>query len=505
MPVSYWIDSTPETAFPPLEEGLSVDVAILGAGITGLTAATLLKEAGKTVAVLDAKRIVRGVTGYTTAKLTSGHGLVYDRLIKSFGLDGARTYAESNEAAIEHVARWVAERGIECDFERTSNYVYTESESEVEGIQAEVEAAAKVGLPVSFVTETELPYPVAGAIELANQAQFHPRKYLLPLAEVIPGEGSHVFEQTRALDVRQGDPCRVATDRGTLEARDVVLATHIPFLDRGLFFAKAHPYRGYALTVEIDEAAAPAGMYITSTQPSRTIRSIPRAGGGTLLLLGGEGHKPGEEADTEARYRTIETFAGERFGATTVTHRWSTQDYISVDHVPYIGKLGRRAEHLYVATGFNKWGLTSGTLAAMILSDLILGRPNPWANLYDANRLTARASARAFFSENARVAAHFVGDRLRRSKGRPAEELRPGEGAVLKIGGERLGVSRDDEGTLHAVSAVCTHLRCIVGWNAAERSWDCPCHGSRFSPTGTVIEGPAVDDLPARLLPEAPE
>ena len=501
MPVSYWVDSTPETAYPSLAATVSVDVAVLGAGITGLTAATLLKRAGKTVAVVEAKRAGHGVTGYTTAKLTAGQGIVYQDLIKNFGEQGARTYAESNQAAIEQVARFVSDASIDCDFERAANYVYTESPDEVERIRAEVDAAARVGLPASFVTESSLPYPIAGAIRLENQAQFHPRKYVLGLAAGIPGDGSHVFEATRATGVQEGDPCRVETSRGPLRARDVVVATHIPFLDRGLFFAKAHPYSGYALTARIAPDAAPEGMFITAEQPSRTVRAV-RDDGGMLLLVGGESHKPGEEPDTRDRYRAIEQFLHERFGLEDITHRWSTHDYVTVDQVPYIGKLRRGSKHVYVATGYRKWGLTNGTLAAAILADAILGRPSPWAWLYDSKRIKPRASAGKFVRENAIVARHWVGDRLTRPERRSPAELEAGEGAVISVGGKKRALYRDDDGELHSLSPVCTHLACLVSWNRAERTWDCPCHGSRFSATGSVIQGPAVDDLAPKPLAE---
>jgi glycine/D-amino acid oxidase-like deaminating enzyme/nitrite reductase/ring-hydroxylating ferredoxin subunit len=496
---SYWIDSTEGTSYEPLRAGIDVDVAVLGAGITGLTAAYLLTREGRSVAVVEANRIVRGVTGYTTAKLTAGHGLVYRDLIDRFGERKARIYAESNQGAIARVEAIAAELGIDCDLERTSNYVYGESAEEADRIRREVDAAHRLGLPATFVAETPLPYEVSGAIRLDGQAQFHPRKYLLPLAAEVARAGGHVFEDTRALAVDEGSRCVVRTSTGELRARDVVVASHIPFLDRGLFFAKVHPHRSYALAARVDPAAIPEGMFLNAGTPTRSVRSIPHDGG-RLLLVGGDGHKPGEEPDTERRYRNLEEFARRFDPQAEVTHRWSTQDYLSVDKVPYVGRLTRRSAHVFVATGFGKWGMSNGTVAATILADLVLGRENGWLDLYDAKRIEPRASARKLVSENATVARHFLGDRVRPPGGREPGALRPGEGTVIRRGARFVAVSRADDGRLQAVSATCTHLGCVVAWNPAERSWDCPCHGSRFGAAGTVIQGPAVNDLEQRPI-----
>jgi glycine/D-amino acid oxidase-like deaminating enzyme/nitrite reductase/ring-hydroxylating ferredoxin subunit len=469
-------------------------VAVIGAGIMGLTAATLLKRAGKTVAVIEAERIVRGATGYTTAKVTSGHGVIYSELTKTFGAEGARVYAESNQGAVERVARFVEEDGIDCDFERKTNYVYAASKEDVGLIEQEVDAAKRCGLDVSFVEDTTLPYDVAGALRLENQAQFHPRKYLLALAETIPGDGSHVFEQTRALDVDEGEPCEVKTDRGTVHARHVIVATHLPFLDRGLFFAKTYAHRSYAVAAPIEEGKAPDGMFINSSTPTRSVRSI-RAGERVLLQVGGQGHKVGQEQDTPARYRQLERFLREHWPqAGPVEYRWSTQDYMSLDRVPYIGRLRRGSRRVTTATGFNKWGMTSGTVAAMILSDRILERENEWAPLFEAKRLKPRAAGK-LFKEGASVGFHFIADRLSRPAEGSPERLGPGDGAILRVEGRRRAVYRDEAGELHVLSPVCQHLRCVVAWNPAERSWDCPCHGSRYTGEGRVIQGPTVMDL----------
>jgi glycine/D-amino acid oxidase-like deaminating enzyme/nitrite reductase/ring-hydroxylating ferredoxin subunit len=499
---SLWVETTPDSDFPPLPEGVTVDVAVLGGGIAGITTAVLLKRAGKTVALLDSKRILRGATGYTTAKVTSGHGLIYSHLEKHFGADGARLYAEANQTAIARIADFVDEYGIACDFERKTNYVYAETAGERSRVRQEVEAAGRAGLPVSFVEEVPLPYPVSGAIRLDDQAQFHPCKYLLPLAHSVAGDGSHVFELTRVRSASDGRPCRVETDRGGLTARQVVCATHLPILDRGFFFAKAHPHRSYAVAARVADAKLPDGMFINAGTPTRSLRTS-RDDAGPLLLLGGEGHKPAQEPDTEKRYRALEEFGRRQFGASDFPYRWSAMDFMPVDKVPYVGRLTRRASHVYVATGFNKWGMTNGTVAALLIADAILGRPNDWAALYDSKRLRPRAAGTRFVKENGMVARHFIGDRVRRVESGSPSELVPGEGRIMRIDGRKTAAYRDDDGLLHTLSPVCTHLGCIVAWNPAERSWDCPCHGSRFSGDGKVIQGPAVDDLRRRRLGSA--
>jgi len=498
---SFWIETAPDTDYPALPDGVSVDVAVVGAGITGVTAAVLLKRAGKTVALIDSKRIVRGATGYTTAKVTAGHGLSYTKIKDAFGTEGAKVYAESNLAALERIAQFVEEDGIDCDFERRANYAYAEGTEQVAQVKEEVEVERAAGLPVSLVTETPLPFEVKAALRMENQAQFHPRKYLLALAETIPGDGSHVFENSPVTNVKHGEPCEVETDRGVLRARDVILATHLPFLDRGLFFTKAYPHRSYAIAAPLGSAADPEGMYINAGTPTRSIRTL-RDGGEIYIQVGGNGHKTGDEEETPKKYDELEEFLREHWpGAGEVRYRWSTQDYMAHDKVPYIGQLRRGSEHLLVATAYSKWGMTNGTVAAMILSDRILGRENTWTGLYDSKRLKPLGT-KSFLKENASAGLHFFSDRLARSDRSSVDDLKPGEGGLIRVRGRMTAVYRDEQGTLHGMSPVCQHLYCVVGWNPAERSWDCPCHGSRYAGDGRAIQGPTTKDLKPRKLPD---
>jgi glycine/D-amino acid oxidase-like deaminating enzyme/nitrite reductase/ring-hydroxylating ferredoxin subunit len=469
---------------------VSADVAVLGGGITGLTAAVLLKRLGKRVVLIESRRIAEGVTGHTTAKVTSQHKLIYDTLVERHGEQKARLYAEANEAAIDRIASFVDEKEIDCEFRRLPAYVYTESREMVPQLEAEVEAAQKVRLPASFVEEVPLPFPVEGALRFNDQAQFHIRKYLLPLAEEIPGEGSHLFENTRALDVREGIQCRVDTNRGRVIAKDVIVATHIPFIFKGEFWAKATPQRKYGIAARVEQTVASEGIFISAESPTRSVRTASR-NGETMLIVVGETHKTGEEPDTEQRYKNLEEWARERFGVRRFENRWSSQDYYSFDGLPYVGRIGSGSEHIYVATAFSAWGITNGTAAAMLLSDLIAGKENEWSRLYDPTR-TSPLTAKGFYKESLKEAVHFAKDRFR---GTGIVDAEPGEGKIIGRPGDQSAVYRDLQGEVHAVSARCTHLGCIVSWNAAEKSWDCPCHGSRFSIDGAVLQGPAVRDL----------
>ncbi len=500
---SVWIETTPDTAYPALEGEVEVDDVVVGAGITGVTTAWSLKREGRRVALVEMLRLGEGATGYTTAKLTVGHNVIYADLVKKYGEETARAYAASNQWAIERLEEIVSGEGIECDWERAANFVYTEDEARLKDLRDELEAAQRAGVSAELTTDTDLPFPVLRAIRVDGQAQFHPRKFLQGLADKITGDGSHVFEQSRVTHVESGDECAVQTELGKVRAERVVLATHLPFLDRGLFFAKAHPQKSYAIAAQIGQAQAPRGMYINAEQPTRSIRSTPGPNGSRFLVIGGERHKPGRDDDTKGRYEALESFLKDRFEAGEVEHRWSTHDYVPVDGLPYIGRLRRSDERVFMATGFAKWGLTKAIVAAAIISDAIIGRDNRWASVYDANRLNVRRSARKFAIENAKVGSWFIGDRIRQRSGwDEINGLERGEGMVAWIGGRHLAVHRDDKGQLRALSARCTHLGCLVGWNRADRTWECPCHGSQFAADGALLQAPANDPLEPLPLPE---
>ena len=487
---SLWVATTAREPLPPLDRDLTTEVAVIGAGIVGMTTALLLAEAGVPVTVIEAGEVGRGVTGYTTAKVSSLHGLTYRDLVGKHGEERARLYGEANQAGLEKIAALIRELAIDCDFRRKPNVTYTVTESDRSKVEEEAETAARLGLPATFVESLDLPFPVFGAVRFDQQAEFHPRRYLLGLLDRLIALGVPVVENTRVTGVDDGSPARLATDRGrTVTADRVIVATHFPVLDRGVWFARIHPQRSYAMVTRV-RGSLPRAMYLSTESPAHTIRLIP-ADGGELLLTGGESHKPGTRHSGEA-YAQLEAWTREHFDVESVEYRWATQDNMPVDGLPYVGRLWPFSDRLLMATGFKKWGLANGTAAAMMLADEIGGRRSEWLPAFDTRRFTPRQSAPKFLKENATVGALFFGDRLRR---RSAEAIPPGEGRIVRHGLSQAAVYRDEAGAVHALSARCTHLGCIVKWNGVERTWDCPCHGSRFDTDGAVVQGPAVSPL----------
>jgi glycine/D-amino acid oxidase-like deaminating enzyme/nitrite reductase/ring-hydroxylating ferredoxin subunit len=470
---SLWVKTSPETRYRALSGKPSFDAIVIGGGIAGLSAAYLLQRDGRKVAVLEAGRIASGVTGYTTAKVTALHGLIYSDLVERHGAERAAAYAAANKTAIDQVRSIVDAEGIACELERQDAYTYAETNEGAEAIRREAIACREIGLDAELAYDVPLPFSVSAAVRLRNQAQFHPRAYCLGLAAAIHGTKGRIYEHTIVSNVQEKvRVCHVQTDRGTLSTPTVVVA--------------------------FPDGESLQGMFISAEPPVRSIRPAS-AGGRRWLILGGESHKVGQENDTEARYTALESWARERLHMWDPAYRWSAQDYVSVDGIPYVGRLSSDHERVFVATGFRKWGMTNGTAAGRMIADLVAGRENPWAMAFDSTRTRFVQSAKKLLTENLNVAKQFISGKLR-VNGHTPEELGRGEARIMSVDGETLAVHRDDAGRLHAVSPDCTHMGCRIAWNTAERTWDCPCHGSRFTPDGKVIQGPAVKPLqPQRI------
>ena len=489
---SLWLDKAPRTERHQLAGDLRVDVAVLGGGVAGLTAALLLKRDGASVAVLEAARVGSGVTGCTTAKVSALQATIYSTIRQRHGEQAAASYAGASVAGVERLASFVSEEAIDCGLERRAAYTYAAEASERSSVEQEMQAAARAGLAVELVDAPDLPYAVHGAVRLGDQVQIHPVRYVEGLAAAVDGHGSQVFELTRALGVDEDSPCRVRTPRGNVRADHVIVATHYPFLDRGLYFARLKPQRSYCIAARLASGRPPRGMSISAGSPLRSVRSY-----GELLIVGGEGHSTGSGKANPERFKRLEAFAREHWDVESISHRWSAQDPAAYDHLPVIGPYRAGSSRLWVTSGFLKWGLASATFAAMILADRIAGRANPWADAFAPTRVSLR-SAHELAELGAKYAIDLVGDRLRPPQALRAGGIPPGEARVVPDGLGKKGIYRHEDRTLHAVSLRCTHMGCLVRFNAAERSWDCPCHGSRFAVDGSVLEGPAVRPLDRR-------
>lgn len=501
--VSYWMRTAGAAPRPPLDGPLTVDVAVVGGGIAGLSTAWQLTRRGLVVAVLEADRVAGGVSGHTTAKVSALHSLVHSRVRRARGAEAGRVFAASQRDAVERLAATVADLGVECELERADAWSYAASPDSRDAVAEEARAAEEAGLPVEYLSAADLPFPVAGAVRLRDQLQFHPRKYLLALAERIEAGGGRVVEGCRVTGLHEGAPCRVDTaDGAAVTARHVVVATHYPVFDRALDFARLSTRRELVVAAPVPADRAPAGMYITEDEGKRSVRTAPLDAGRRLLIVTGESFAPGT-GDPRAAFHRLDRWMHDRFPVAGTAYRWAAQDNSPPDVVPLVGPFHPGARNTWVAAGFGGWGMTGGVLAGDLLASLIApdGPPPAWAELYDPRRAgeTLR-QAPALLKQQASVAGHFVGDRVRAARQPDVADIPPGAGAVVPVGRRACAVHREEDGTLRALSARCTHLGCLVGWNAAERSWDCPCHGSRFGTDGRVLEGPAVAPLRAVAL-----
>jgi glycine/D-amino acid oxidase-like deaminating enzyme/nitrite reductase/ring-hydroxylating ferredoxin subunit len=491
---SLWRATRQLGGFAQLAGPLDVDVAIVGGGISGITAAVLLCRAGKRVALLERDTIASGETGNTTSHLTEAVDARYRTLMKDFGEENARLVAQSSRDAIDWIESIVREAGIDCGFARVPGYLYTERKHDLEWLASELDAARRAGGEVQWMDTVPLPFRTEGAVRWDDQGQLHATAYLDGLLEEAIAHGLQVFENTRVVGVHEDAPCRVETDRGIVRAADVFVAANVPVNNRVLLHTKVAAYRSYAIAADVPPEFV-NGLFWDTDDPYHYTRA-QTIGSKSYLIVGGEDHKTGEATDTDNCFDRLIAYTVERFGGLSPEFRWSGQIIEPVDGLPYIGR-NAVAQRVFVSTGYAGNGMTFGTLAGMIVSDLMLGHANPYATLYDATRVKPIASAVDYVTENVGFPVHLITDRLTslNAEDRPVQSLKAGEGGVFNSDEGKIAVCRDRNGVVHACSAVCTHLGCDVAWNGAEQTWDCPCHGSRFSPDGSVINGPAVSDL----------
>ncbi|GGE33201.1 oxidoreductase [Pullulanibacillus camelliae] len=493
-PEPYWRDFITLPEFPQLEDNLQVDVVIVGGGITGLTAAYLLVKEGLKVAVLEAGKLLNGTTGHTTAKVTVQHGLIYDEFIQNIGKSRTRLYYEANAEALSFIRKTIEEHSIDCDFSEQDAYIYATTEHYARKLEKEAKAYAKLGIDGGLVNNLALDIDIQNGLVMKNQAQFHPVKYLARFIDVIKEKGGLIFEDTTAVNVKTGKEPVVFTRKGLeVTGRYVLVCSHFPFYEgKGFYFTRMHAERSYVVAVKTKKHY-PGGMYINAEDPVRSLRST-MMNGEEIVLVGGESHKTGQGTDTMAHYKALETFGDELFGIDRVAYRWSAQDLVTLDKLPYIGELTSGEANILVATGYRKWGMTNGTAAALLLRDYVMQQETPYQKLFTPSRFYLHPSLKNFLVENANVAGHLIKGKIE-APNRKMNDFANDEGGVVIHKGQRKGVYKDKEGALHVVDTTCTHLGCEVEWNDGERTWDCPCHGSRFSYTGEVIEGPAETPL----------
>jgi glycine/D-amino acid oxidase-like deaminating enzyme/nitrite reductase/ring-hydroxylating ferredoxin subunit len=497
--VPVWIDDTPIRKFRKLQKNIRADILVVGAGVTGITAAYLLKKAGLTVALIDRDRVASTDTGHTTAHLTYVTDVQLQQLVRNFGNDHAQAAWDAGAAAIDEIERIVEEEGIECEFARVPAYLHARvgasSKNEASSLKKEADVAAKRGFDAAYLDSA--PYFNLPAVRFANQAKFHPRKYLRSLVAKVAGNGSHVFEKSAAseFDAKKG---RVKVNRNWISFDRVVMATNNPLVGRAsivgatLLQTKLSLYTSYAFGARVPIGTIPEALFWDTREPYDYLR-VDKRSGFDYVVFGGEDHKTGQKRNTKRAFARLLARLKKIIPYAHVDHRWSGQVISSPDGLPYIGG---NAEGQFVATAYCGNGITFGTIAAMMARDWSSGRKNPWTELFAVDRKKIKGAAWNYLKENKDYPYYMIKDRLARAEADSVRELKPGNGMITGRRGKKVAAFRDVKGNIHRLSPVCTHLGCLVRWNPSESTWDCPCHGSRFKPTGEVIAGPAEEPLP---------
>lgn len=474
---SVWSESCKFNKRKELKEDIETDVLIIGAGITGILIGYFLKKEGKEVVLIDADKTANGNTKNTTAKITSQHDLIYDKLIREFGEEKARQYAKANELAIKKYKEIIDERKIECDFEEMSAYIY--SVDEIDIIKKEVEVARSLGIDAEFVENINIPLSIKGAVKFNNQAQFNPLKFLKDISEELV-----IYENTRALEIEENV---VKTNGGVINANHIVVATHYPIMNApGYYFMKMHQERSYVIALENCDNLD--GMYKGYDKDTYSFRNYEG-----LLLLGGAGQRTGEN-ESGGSYDKLRKVAKELYPESVERYHWSAQDCMTIDGIPYIGRYSDSTPNIYVATGFNKWGMTSSMVSAMIISDMILENKNDFSEIFSPKRFDLSLSINNIANDLVETAKNFIAQKIEIPEDK-IEHIKNGHAGIVEYNGEQVGVYKTQEGEVFIVSTKCSHLGCQLHWNADELTWDCPCHGSRFDYKGRLIGSPAVKNI----------
>ncbi len=492
---SIWSSKTPSPAsYPLLNSSIEVDVAIIGGGITGVSAAYELVKRGKTVALIEAHKLGGLTTSLSTGNLYIPVQPLFQKIIKKFSLEEAKKVASSRAAAIDAIEKNTRELAIDCNFTRRPWYGYCSSSNQQDRLVKEIEALKCLDLAVDEVKDLPFDLKKHKAYKLENQARFNPLRYVLSLAEFLQKQGCLIFENTQALNLKEDKICTVTTKEGKITAKAVIMATHTPLGINSTHFYTA-PYRSYVLALNLPDISLPDANIWKLEDPYFALSTHAlKSSEVDTLLIAGKHHKTGQNAPMDAHFKGIMQFLEENFPDFREESRWSAQHYQSADTLPYIGPAGRFSKNIYMATGYFADGLVYGTVAAQHLAALIEQTLSPSPNLYSSTRFKPLASMKFLVEENSNVAKEYLKD-LPITKTPDLETIKKGEGQILEINKEKIAISRDKNNKLHKVSAVCPHMKCIVAWNNAEQTWDCPCHGSRFSQSGEYLEGPALCGL----------
>ena len=498
---SYWIDTVPIKMFPALNRDVAVDVLVIGAGITGVTTAYLLKKAGLTVALIERNHVAMIDTGHTTAHLTHVTDVRLRNLAENFGNDHAQAAWDAGASAIDTVEMIAEEEKLDCQFRRVPGYLHAPmdggSKNESDSLKQEAELANTLGFDATYLDA--IPHFNLPGVRFANQAKFHPRKYLAGLVETIPGQGSNVFEQSEAGEF-DAEKRRVKVNGHWIAFERVIMATNNPLVGLAsaakatLFQTKLSLYSSYVLGARVPHDSLPMALFWDTLDPYNYLR-VDRRADSDYAIFGGADHKTGQITNSENCFASLVTKLKKIAPKARIEHRWSGQVIETYDGLPFIGQ---NAEGQFIATGFCGNGITFGTIAAVMARDWAVGAKNPWTDLFDINRKKIKGAMWNYLIENKDYPYYLIKDRLARAEADSVRELEPNSGMIIKSSKGKIAAYRDSKGKVHKLSAVCTHMGCVVRWNSAESTWDCPCHGSRFKPTGEVVAGPAEQSLPPK-------
>lgn len=471
----------------------TVDVLIVGGGITGLSTGLLLQRAGKSCVIIDSYEIGYGTTSGTTAHINTLLDTSYNQIESDFGEDNAQLVAAGAREALDMIRKNVEELRIDCNYSEQPGFVFSQTPEQTKELEKILEASRKAGIEIAYSDTIPVPLPFEKAVKATQQAQFHPLRYLHALARAFSERGGMLLQNCHYNDSKSGDVIEASTSLGAIKAKNLLYATHIP-PGINLLSLRCAPYRSYAIAVKLAGNNYPDGLCYDMYDPYHYYRT-EEINGEKFLIAGGEDHKTGHQDNTEASFLKLEAYLKNHYDIEKTAFKWSSQFYEPADGLPYIGKMPGEADNYFVASGFSGNGMTYSTLSSIVISSLILQGTSPYEKLFNPSRIKPVAGFANFVKENADVAKEFVSGRFSASSIEGVSELAKGEARVVKYEGKKIGLYKDEQGNLHAVNPVCTHAKCIVSWNTAEHTWDCPCHGGRFSPEGKVLTGPPTVDL----------